>query len=355
MSPPTQLDEGIQTITRVLHTLTNGSGVYRMLNARGEILYIGKAKNLKKRVVAYTKTDTLPYRLQRMVSETRAMEIVTTATEVEALLLESNLIKRIQPRYNVLLKDDKSFPYILLTKNHPFPRVAKHRGPQTLKGDYYGPFANVSAVDEAILVIQKLFHMRNCTDSYFQNRTRPCLQYHIKRCSAPCVSRITEDSYKESVSYAKNFLTGKTDAVQQALSAQMMCFSHAMDFEKAAEIRDILKLITDIQAKQRINLSGLNDADIIGIQKKAGLTCVQIFFFRHGRNYGTESFFLAHAQDESEASSLNSFVLQFYQERSPAPLILLSHEPDEYELIQDALAYHHGIRPKFEFPKQLYI
>ncbi len=350
--PIDRLARGIHIIRDVVRTLTSDAGVYRMLNEKGDILYIGKAKNLKKRVVAYTHIDKLPNRLQRMVSETITMEIVTTHTEIEALLLEANLIKRLQPRYNVLLKDDKSFPYILITNDHQYPRVLKHRGLHTIAGDYYGPFANVAAVDEAILVVQKIFKIRNCTDTYFSNRHRPCLQYHIKRCTAPCVKRIDDITYNDSVQQAKNFLIGKTDIVQKILADKMVILSDAMEFEKAAQVRDTLKLMTDIQSRQRINISGIRDADIIAIVKKNGMTCVQVFFFRYGQNFGTASFFLAHAQDETESASLAAFITQFYQERPPAPLILLNHDLDDRELIQEALAGLHECRLNVEIPKQ---
>ena len=314
---PRKLQQGADVIKDVVRTLTLQPGVYRMINDRDEILYIGKAKNLKNRVVSYTHTEALPNRLKRMVAETVRMEIVTTHTETEALLLESNLIKHHLPRYNILLKDDKSFPYIVLTKDHPFPRVMKHRGAHTLKADYYGPFANVMAVDEAIEIIQKVFKVRNCSDHYFETRKRPCLQYHIKRCTAPCVQHISKEEYSESVDQSKNFLLGKTDEVQKILSEKMMHFSNALEFEKAAQIRDTLKMMTDIQSKQRINLNGLRNVDVVGVVKKSGLVCVQMFFFRHGRNYGTESFYISHAQEETEQDILNAFLLQFYNDRQP--------------------------------------
>ena len=350
--PIDRLARGVSIIRDIVRTLNSDAGVYRMLNEKGDILYIGKAKNLKKRVVAYTHIDKLPNRLQRMVSETITMEIVTTHTEIEALLLEANLIKRLQPRYNILLKDDKSFPYILITKDHEYPRVLKHRGPHTIAGDYYGPFANVAAVDEAILVVQKIFKIRNCTDTYFSNRDRPCLQYHIKRCTAPCVKRIDNATYNDSVRQAKNFLLGKTDIVQKVLSEKMVIFSEAMEFEKAAQVRDTLKLMSGIQSRQRINISGIRDADVMAIVKKNGMTCVQVFFFRYGQNFGTASFFLAHAQDETESVSLAAFITQFYQERPPAPLVLMNHDIDDHELIQEALAKLHECKVNLEIPKQ---
>lgn len=348
---PSKLQQGANVIKQVVKTLTLQPGVYRMINERDEILYIGKAKNLKNRVVSYTHIDALPNRLKRMVSETVRMEIVTTHTETEALLLESNLIKHHLPRYNILLKDDKSFPYIVLTKDHPFPRVVKHRGAHTLKADYYGPFANVMAVDEAIEIIQKVFKVRNCTDHYFETRKRPCLQYHIKRCTAPCVQNISKQEYAESLEQAKNFLLGKTDEVQKILSDKMMRYSDDLEFEKAAQLRDTLKMMTDIQSKQRINLHGLRNADVVGVVKKLGLVCVQMFFFRHGRNYGTESFYIAHAQEEDEAAILNAFLLQFYSDRQPPEKVLLSHKIEDEKLLKQAISEKFDITVQFEVPK----
>lgn len=351
-TPLSRLDQGALVIKNVVKTLTHQPGVYRMLNASCDVLYVGKAKNLKKRVIAYTKTDVLPNRLQRMVSETHHMEIVTTHTETEALLLESNLIKKLQPRYNILLKDDKSFPYILLTKNHDFPRIVKHRGPQTIEGDYFGPFANVAAVDEAILVVQKIFHIRNCTDNYFAMRKRPCLQYHIKRCSAPCVGHHGQKDYEKALHLAKQFLQGKTDYVQQVLSGEMQQYSEAMDYEKAKVVRDTIRLMTDIQARQRIHISGLKDVDVLGLHQEGGHTCVQVFFYRYGQNFGTESFFVEHAQDADQAVVLSAFVTQFYANRTPAPLVIISHELCDEKLIMEALKQHYQILVVFETPKQ---
>jgi len=340
-APLSVLEMGAKVIAKVVKTLPTGPGVYRMISAADQVLYVGKAKSLKKRVPAYTKTGALPNRLQRMVAETVRMEIVTTHTETEALLLESNLIKKLQPRYNILLKDDKSFPYILLTGDHDFPRVVKHRGSKNIKGDYYGPFASVMAVDEAVLTLQRVFQIRNCNDTYFANRARPCLQYDIKRCTGPCVDKISKHEYAESVKQAKNFLLGKSDQVQTYLSERMVKASEAMEYEKAASYRDRLRLLTHIQSRQRINISGLENADVIGLAQLGGQACVQIFFFRHGRNYGTESFFLTHLNNEPEEEIMAAFVNQFYRDRPPAPLVLLSHEPADFPLIKAALAEHH--------------
>ena len=351
---PDSLAAGVNIILEVLKTLPASAGVYRMLGKEDTVLYVGKAKNLRKRVVAYTQPHKLPHRLQRMVSETVRMEVVTTHTETEALLLESNLIKKLQPHYNILLKDDKSFPYILLTADHPFPRLAKHRGPKNIKGDYYGPFASVLAVDETLLALQRVFQIRNCRDSYFAVRKRPCLQYDIKRCTAPCVKKITEAEYADLVQQAKNFLWGKTDQVQQYLAHQMNMASDTRAYEKAAGYRDRIRLLTHIQAKQRINISGLRDADIIGLAQLGGQTCIQIFFFRHGCNFGTESFFLKHSSEEPAEESMAAFIKQFYQERAPAPLVLLSHKPAELSLINQALKMHHHQNTEWQIPKKGY-
>jgi excinuclease ABC subunit C len=345
------LDQGVLVIKESLKTMPSLPGVYRMLNTAGDALYVGKAKNLKKRVFSYTQVTKLPNRLQRMVSETVRMEIVITETETEALLLESNLIKKLQPRYNVLLKDDKSFPYILLTKNHPFGRIVKHRGPEAVKGDYFGPFASVLAVDETVLTLQKIFQIRNCTDTYFDNRTRPCLQYHIKRCTGPCVGLISQEDYADSLKQAKQFLQGKAAVVQQNLAEKMEAASEALEFEKAAQIRDRIRLLTSIQAHQRIHVEGLAHADVIAIAALGTHMCVQVFFFRHGRNLGTQSYPLSHTHDETLASALGAFLGQFYQERAPAPVVLLNEKPDDFQLLQEALQQLHGQKTKWEIPK----
>jgi excinuclease ABC subunit C len=349
---PDHLKAGAQAILEVLKTLPFSPGVYRMLGKEDKVLYIGKAKNLKKRVAAYGQVYKLPHRLQRMVSETVRVEVVTTHTETEALLLESNLIKKLHPRYNILLKDDKSFPYILLTTDHAYTRIAKHRGPKNIKGNYYGPFASVMAVDEAILTLQRVFQIRNCQDSYFSKRTRPCLQYDIKRCTAPCVSKISVEDYADNIRQAKNFLLGKTDQVQHYLAEKMNAASEELLYEKAASYRDRLRLLTHIQARQRINISGLREADVIGLAQSGGQTCVQIFFFRHGRNFGTESFFLKHTSEETAENSLAAFITQFYQERAPASLVLLSHKPSELNLIKDALKQQHQQTTEWQIPQK---
>jgi excinuclease ABC subunit C len=345
------LAEGIEIIRQTVKTLPQAPGVYRMINNRGEVVYVGKAKDLKKRVISYTFAPKLPLRLQRMVSETVSMEIVTTHTETEALLLESNLIKKLQPHYNILLKDDKSFPYILITQGHAYPRLEKHRGPQRQKGKYFGPFASVVAVEETMILLQKVFLIRNCSDPFFEKRTRPCLQYHIKRCSAPCVGKISEADYAILVSEATAFLNGKTTQIQEYLAIKMNEASHALAYEEAAQFRDRLRLLTRIQAHQRINVAKIRDADIIGAACEGGQTCVQIFFFRQGRNLGTASFFLSHTDDAPLEDQIAAFLTQFYQDRAPASMVLLSHKPAELPLISTALQEQFGVATSWEVPK----
>lgn len=346
----TSLEVGANIIKDVVKTLPNKPGVYRMLSASLKVLYIGKAKDLKKRVVSYSHVDRLPNRLKRMVGELRVIEIVTTSTEVEALLLESNLIKKLQPRYNILLKDDKSFPYLLLTA-HDYPRVLKHRGPKTEKGTYFGPFANAAAVEETILTMQRLFQMRNCSDSYFENRNRPCLQYHIKRCTAPCVGKISVGEYKESVQSAKAFLTGKSDTVQRQLAEKMHEASEILDFERAAQYRDSIRLLTQIQARQRINVAGVDHADVFALAQLSGRTVVQGFFFRHGRNYGTETFEMAHTEGATQEEQMIAFLSQFYVEHEPPVMILCNLLPEDVEVLSMSLYQQYEIKVTIECPQ----
>lgn len=345
----TSLEVGANIIKDVVKTLPNKPGVYRMLSASLKVLYVGKAKDLKKRVISYSRVDQLPNRLKRMVSETQTMEIVTTSTEVEALLLESNLIKKLQPKYNVLLKDDKSFPYVLLS-GHDFPRILKHRGPKTEKGTYFGPFANVAAVEETILTMQRLFQVRNCSDNFFENRQRPCLQYHIKRCTAPCVGKITVREYEESVKSSKAFLAGKSDAVQRQLAEKMHSASEELDFERAAQYRDSIRLLTQIQARQRINVAGVDHADVFALAQLGGRSVVQGFFFRHGRNYGTEVFEMTHIDGASEQEQIEAFLSQFYVEHEPPALILSNLVPENVEVLSQSLKQQYGFKVLIECP-----
>jgi excinuclease ABC subunit C len=346
------LKAGIAAIRNVLKTLPANSGVYRMHDARGDILYIGKAKALKNRVTNYIQVERLPNRLRRMVAQTRSMTIVTTASEAEALLLEAQLIKRYRPAYNVLLRDDKSFPFILLRDDHAFPRMQKHRGARTKKGNYYGPFASAGSVNTTINALQKLFLLRSCTDSFFNNRDRPCLLYQIKRCAAPCVGRISGADYAELVADAKAFLGGKSTQVQGKLGIQMEGAAAALDFESAAIIRDRLRALTFIQGSQAIHAEGVGDADIFALAHKNGAMSIQAFFIRGGQNWGHRAFFPTHTQDVAEADVFTSFLAQFYEDVPPARLILLDRELPEADLLAEALAGRAGGRVTITVPQR---
>lgn len=346
------IDAGVEAIRVVLKTLPTRPGVYRMQDARGDVLYVGKARALKNRVANYTQVDRLPKRLQRMVSQTRSMTIVTTNSEAEALLLEAQLIKRFRPPYNVLLRDDKSFPFILLREDHAFPRVQKHRGARKFKGRYYGPFASAGSVTRTINALQKLFLLRSCTDSFFANRSRPCLLYQIKRCSAPCVDRIDAAGYAELVRDAQDFLGGKSTDVQKKLGTQMQASADAMDFEQAAVIRDRLKALTFIQGSQAINAEGLGDADIFALATKGGAMCIQAFFIRGGQNWGHRSFFPVHTAEVEEDEVLRSFMAQFYEEVPPPRLVLADRQPAECELMAQALTERLGAKVRIEVPQR---
>ena len=332
------LAAGVAAIRNVLATLPARPGVYRMQDARGDVLYVGKARALKNRVANYVQVDRMPKRLQRMVSQTRAMTIVTTNNEAEALLLEAQLIKRYRPAYNVLLRDDKSFPFILLRADHDFPRVQKHRGARRAKGNYYGPFASAGSVNQTLNALQKLFLLRSCTDSFFNTRDRPCLLHQIKRCSAPCVDRISKPAYADLVADAKAFLGGKSTQVQAKLGVQMQAAAETMDFEQAAVLRDRLKALTFIQGTQAINAEGLGDADIFALANRHGHMGIQAFFIRGGQNWGHRSFFPAHTADVPEDEVLQSFLMQFYEDVPPARNIFVDRDLPEAAVMAEALA-----------------
>ena len=331
-------DTGIAAIRNVLKTLPLKPGVYRMHDARGDVLYVGKARALKNRVGNYVQIDRLPNRLRRMVALTRSMTIVTTNSEAEALLLEAQLIKRYRPAYNVLLRDDKSFPFILLRADHKFPRIQKHRGARRHKGHYYGPFASAGSVNQTLNALQKLFLLRSCTDSFFNNRDRPCLLYQIKRCSAPCVGRIDDASYDSLVADAKSFLDGKSSAVQAKLAKEMESAAEALDFERAAMVRDRLRALTFIQGSQAINAEGVGDADIFALAHRNGVMGIQAFFIRGGQNWGHRSFFPSHVAEMTEDEVFTSFLAQFYEDVPPAKSILLDRELTEAVLLAEALS-----------------
>jgi excinuclease ABC subunit C len=346
------LETGIAAIRNVLKTLPSSPGVYRMQDARGDVLYVGKARALKNRVTNYTQPARLSKRLQRMIAQTRSMTIVTTQSNAEALLLEAQLIKRFRPPYNVLLRDDKSFPFILLRADHAFPRVQLHRGARRIKGDYFGPFAGAGSVRKTLNALQKLFLLRSCTDSYFANRDRPCLLYQIRRCSAPCVDRISKGDYDELVADAKAFLTGKSTQVQAKLGSAMQAAADAMDFELAAVYRDRLRALTFIQGSQAVNAEGVGDADIFALACKGGLVAIEAFFIRGGQNWGHRSFFPSHTADVPEAEILSSFMTQFYAEVPPARLILVDRSLDDEATMCEALAEQAGRKVQIRQPQR---
>ena len=346
------LEAGVKAIREVLKTLPVRPGVYRMTDARGDVLYVGKARSLRNRVTNYTQVARLSKRLQRMVAQTRGLQIVTTNNEAEALLLEAQLIKRYRPPYNVLLRDDKSFPFILLREDHAFPRVQLHRGARRHKGQYYGPFASAGSVRTTLTALQKLFLIRSCTDSFFANRSRPCLLYQIRRCSAPCVGRIDEAGYEELIGDAKDFLGGKSTKVQQKLGRQMQDAAEAMDYELAAVYRDRLRALTYIQGSQAIHAERVGDADIFALACKGGTMCIQAFFIRGGNNWGARSFFPAHTNDVPEDEVLASFLVQFYEEVPPPRLILLDRIVPETELLEEAFGERAGRKVQLKQPQR---
>jgi excinuclease ABC subunit C len=332
------LTRGVAIIREVVKTLPLLPGVYRMLDAKGDAVYVGKARNLKNRVVNYTHVAELSNRLRRMIAETVSMEIVVTHTEVEALLLEINLIKRLMPRYNVLLRDDKSFPYIELAGGHAFPKLSKHRGSRDPDSEYFGPFASAGAVNRTLIALQRAFLLRSCSDSVFATRSRPCLLYQIKRCSAPCVGRIDPESYGLLLGEARSFLNGHSSEVQGGLAKRMQEASAALDYEAAAMIRDRIRALTHVQGQQDINIESVGDADVIGAHQDGGQTCVQVFFFRGGQNWGNHAYFPTHDRQLPLDEVLASFIGQFYDNKPPPKLILLSHKVAEAALLAEALS-----------------
>jgi excinuclease ABC subunit C len=343
---------GTELIRSLLPRLPLEPGVYRMIDERGEVLYVGKAKALRKRVAAYTKPQALPARLQRMVALTRAMEFVTTASEVEALLLEANLIKRYRPGYNIVLRDDKSFPYIVIKKGHDYPLIGKHRGAKRPDAEYFGPFASAGAVNETLNALLKAFPLRSCRDSIFSTRTRPCLQHQIKRCSAPCVGRIGKEAYGRLVEEVRQFLAGQSQEVQTRLQCQMQEASQQLEFERAAILRDRLKAMAHIHARQGINTEAVDDADVIAAHLEGGQACVQVFFYRSGRNYGNRAYYPAHGKEAGAGEILAAFLAQFYAERAPARLVLLAEPVPEQELLAEALALRAGRKVQIAVPQR---
>jgi excinuclease ABC subunit C len=343
---------GAELIKARLATMPADPGVYRMVGANGEFLYVGKAKNLKKRIANYVHVGRLGARLRRMVADTVTLEVVTTHTEAEALLLESNLIKRHRPRYNIVLRDDKSLPSILVTTDHAFPQVLKHRGAQTRPGDYFGPFASAWAVNRTLIALQRAFLLRSCSDAVFAARTRPCLLYQIKRCSAPCVGRINETDYAGLVEEARAFLRGDSQRIQQDLARRMETAAEALDFEEAARYRDRIRALTAVQSHQDINLDGVGEADVVAAYQAGGQTCIEVFFFRAGCNYGNRAYFPSHAESASVGAVISAFLGQFYADRQPPPCVLVSHPLPDQVVIAEALSVRAGRRVQVIAPQR---
>ncbi len=343
---------GPEAIQMLVKRLPNAPGVYRMMNTAGDVLYVGKARNLKKRVTAYAQGRYHTNRIGRMVRETASMEFVITRTEIEALLLEANLIKRLRPRFNVLLRDDKSFPYIIITGDHPAPGIFKHRGARSRKGDYFGPFASAGAVGRTINALQRAFLLRTCTDSVFEARSRPCLLYQIKRCSGPCTGEIDESNYKELVSEARAFLSGRSQSVKSQIAAAMQDASADLDFERAAIYRDRLSALSHVQSHQGINPSSVEEADVFAIHSEGGQTCIEVFFFRTGQNWGNRAYFPKADPSIEPGEVLGAFLAQFYEDKPCPRLILLSQEVDEQPLLEEALSTLAGRRINVSVPQR---
>ncbi|MFC0500715.1 excinuclease ABC subunit UvrC [Asaia krungthepensis] len=344
--------EGTEAIREALKTIPLTPGVYRMLGEKGEVLYVGKALSLKKRVSSYLRLNQLPERLRRMVGLTRSMEIVTTRTEAEALLLEANYIKKMKPRFNILLRDDKSYPWIMLTEGHDYPQITKQRGRPVKNATYWGPFASAWAVNQTLNLIQRSFLLRSCSDAVLSSRTRPCLLYQIRRCSAPCVERVTTAQYASLVEETKQFLSGKSTDVHKTLVEEMEKASEALEFERAATIRDRIRGFSSMQESGIINPASIGDADIIALWQQAGKTCIQVFFIRNSRNNGNRAFYPDHAEDDQAADILSAFLLQFYDDKPPPPQILLNTDPAELDLVSEALTLKRGRKVELLQPQR---
>jgi excinuclease ABC subunit C len=346
------LASGRSAIARAVRLAPASAGVYRMLNTAGDVLYVGKAKSVKKRLASYARLTGNAIRISRMIAATASVEIVSTATETEALLLEANLIKQLRPRFNVQLRDDKSFPYILLTGDHWAPQILKHRGAQTRPGSYFGPFASAGAVGRTITALQRAFLIRSCTDAFFESRTRPCLLYQIKRCAGPCTREIDFDGYSELVGEAKDFLSGRSRVVKEQLAREMEQASADLEFERAALYRDRLAALSAVQAQQGINPRTLEEADVFAIHQEGGYSCVEVFFFRTGQNWGNRAYFPRADRSFSASEVLGSFLAQFYEDKPPPRLVLLSHEIEERELLAEALTAKAGVKIEVSIPQR---
>ncbi|MDA9945120.1 excinuclease ABC subunit UvrC, partial [Paracoccaceae bacterium] len=343
---------GYALIQKYTKSLETSPGVYRMLDDQSRVLYVGKARNLRARVSSYARPTGHSARIARMISETTQMMFLTTQTETEALLLEQNLIKQLKPRYNVLLRDDKSFPNILVTTEHNFPQIKKHRGAKSEKGAYYGPFAGAGAVNRTLAQLQRVFLLRNCSDAMFESRTRPCLQYQIKRCSGPCVDRVSKQEYGAAVQDAQKFLSGKSTQIQETLATSMAQASEAMEFERAAALRDRIRALTQVQTTQGINPRSVSEADIIALHLEGGQACVQVFFIRANQNWGNRDFYPRISADMGHDEVLEAFLGQFYDSKEPPRQILLSHGFDDMDLMTELLSDKRGRRVEILVPQR---
>ncbi|MEM5476337.1 excinuclease ABC subunit UvrC [Pacificibacter sp. AS14] len=350
--PVKDVPKGHKVIEGYLRQIDGSPGVYRMLDPEHNVLYVGKARHLKNRVSNYARIHGHSARIARMISETSQMMFLTTRTETEALLLEQNLIKQLKPRYNVLLRDDKSFPNIMVTKDHEFPQISKHRGKKARKAAYYGPFASAGAVNRTLHQLERVFLLRNCSNAEFEGRTRPCLQYQIKRCTAPCVGKISKEDYLEMVSDAEKFLQGKDKGMQQRLAAQMQSASDAMEFERAAALRDRIKAMTQVQTAQGINPRTVTEADVIGLHMDGGQACVQVFFIRANQNWGNRDFYPRIAADNNASEVLTAFLGQFYDQKEPPKQLILSHDIEDRELLQEAFTDKLGQKVEIIVPQR---
>jgi excinuclease ABC subunit C len=349
---PGSLGAGRAVIARHARLAPSGPGVYRMIGAGGEVLYVGKAKSLRKRVTSYARPTGLDSRITRMIAATAAMEFVSTKSETEALLLEANLIKRLRPRFNVLLRDDKSFPYILITGDHAAPQILKHRGARNRKGDYYGPFAAANAVHRTITALERAFLIRSCSDAVYESRTRPCLLHQIKRCAAPCTGEIAHTGYAELVREAKAFLSGRSGAVKDELAHEMEAASAALDFERAAVLRDRLAALAAVQSHQGINPRGVEEADVFAAHQAGGFTCIEVFFFRTGQNWGNRAYFPKADRSLEASEVLGAFLAQFYDDKPPPRCIFVSDEIPDRALLAEALSIKSGRKVEVSVPRR---
>ena len=343
--------KNIETLKKIVSQQPKSSGIYKMVNDQEKILYVGKAKNIQNRLKSYLNPNNLSNRIKRLMSQVEKIDVVVTETEKEALLLEANLIKKIKPQYNILLRDDKSFPYILINYEHDYPQIKKHRGKQNIKGKYFGPFATISSLDYTLKILQKVFLLRSCEDTIFENRTKPCLLYQIERCSGPCVDyTINKEDYLESVKSAEDFLSGKHSNLQEELSKKMESESNSLNFEKAASYRDKIVALTQIQSQQNINLKDIKNTDVISIARQGNKSCIQVFIYRSGQNWGNRSYFPKHSDEDQTSEILERFIVDFYTKYSPPREVLINHALNDESLIVSSLCSIYNFKTKFNVP-----